>query len=224
MSASNERLVDSAIALAVVTAFLYASGTAKFGGYTSTLKLDVNMLDRNFHQILYSGFLTAFTPTLFVLAILLVAFFLYSHLILPGIIDTLRGRIRAKRRYIRIRHFLLGKRKDTLIEKRAKRYTNSIGVCMLALVAALILLVHIERLGVKDAETVIAKLENGEYKPSDFIEVNIDGEVKRLLYLGCGSRNCAAIDPETGEVSYFPQRVHSYTFTLNKQIQPVQPD
>ncbi|MGM8227800.1 hypothetical protein ACSV5M_14535 [Cellvibrio sp. ARAG 10.3] len=224
MSASNERLIDSAIALAVVTAFLYASGTARFGGYTSTLKLDVNMLDRNFHQTLYIGFLTAFPPALLVLAILFIAFLFYSYLALPSVIDWMRGNIRAKRRYVRIRKCLMGKRKDIFIEERAKHYTNFIGACIFTLVVALIALVHIERVGVKDAEKIITKLENGEYRPSDFIEVNIDGEVKHLLYLGCGSRNCAAIDPEAGEVTYFPQRVHSYIFALNKKSQPVRRD
>jgi hypothetical protein len=50
---------------------LYCVGTAHSGGYLGTLRLDADVLDRNFHQVLYAGFLNSFGP-------ILLALFAYS--------------------------------------------------------------------------------------------------------------------------------------------------
>lgn len=216
MSTPNERFINSAVALTATTAFLYTIGTAKYGGYLSTLLLDNNVLDRNFHQVLYSGFLTLFFPIAIIGLVYLGGSYIYSHGILPTVIDWLRGSISAKRRFIPIRKFFFGKRKDTAMEKQAKRRTLHAGIAIIVLFTLLITLVNIEQQGAQEARKVIAKLDSGKFAPSEFIEITIDGNPNRLIHLACGSRNCAAINPDTRVVTYFPQQVYSYELASQK--------
>lgn len=49
------KFLDSAVILTIITAFLYSASTAYTHGYFGILNLDSDVLDRNFHQILYHG-------------------------------------------------------------------------------------------------------------------------------------------------------------------------
>jgi hypothetical protein len=61
MSTQRNPLLDnSGLALAAITAFLYCASSAYTGGYYSRLGLDGDVLDRNFQQILFEGFLISF--------------------------------------------------------------------------------------------------------------------------------------------------------------------
>ncbi|WP_284193860.1 hypothetical protein, partial [Vibrio zhanjiangensis] len=67
------KLVDSAGIAALLTAYLYCVSTAFTHGYFNTLGLDSDLLDRNFHQIIYSGLIQSlnsfiwFTLVVFIL-------------------------------------------------------------------------------------------------------------------------------------------------------------
>ncbi|MCF7966466.1 MAG: hypothetical protein K9L79_13120 [Methylobacter tundripaludum] len=62
MTTPRSSLLDSAVALAVITAFFYAISTAYYDGYFQPLQLDPNVLDRNVQQSLYRGFVISLEP------------------------------------------------------------------------------------------------------------------------------------------------------------------
>ena len=93
MTTQRSSFIDSAIALAAATAFLYCVSTAYFGGYFGKLQLDENLLDRNFQQSLYKGFLIALNPVSFVLPIYAAVRLFYAYFLLPGFNNLLRHRL-----------------------------------------------------------------------------------------------------------------------------------
>lgn len=46
---------DSAIIITLVTVYLYCASTDYLYGYYESLRLEEDVLDRNFHQILFEG-------------------------------------------------------------------------------------------------------------------------------------------------------------------------
>jgi hypothetical protein len=77
MTRNQNPLIESAIAIAVGTAIIYCVNAAFYGGYFSSLQLDADLLDRNFHQILYNGFLMTYP-----LAILGIIYYVVLRIIL----------------------------------------------------------------------------------------------------------------------------------------------
>jgi hypothetical protein len=120
---SKNTLLNSGIGIAACTAFLYCVSTAYYGGFLSELHLDSEILDRNFHQVLYNGFLICFAQAFLVLATYAVTGFFYSYALLPIINDEIRRSRHRKRQFLKLKHQILGKRKDSKIEQKEKRKT-----------------------------------------------------------------------------------------------------
>lgn len=173
------------------------------------LRLDADVLDRNFHQTLYHGFVTAFTPVFYVLSVLCVVFMVYSHLALPELNDALRGSRSRQRKALKIKRWVLGKRRDSAFERRQKRRSVWMFVFVVLGVAFILFLAHFERLGKERALKLLAGLEQ-PMQDATMVSVQIDGRLHRLHYLSCGARNCAGIDPATRMVHYFPQSGHAF--------------
>lgn len=220
MAENRNSLVDSGVALAAVTAFLYCVSAAYYGGYLGLFRLDSDVLDRNFHQTLYNGFVISFAPAFGLAFVYLGYRVVYSHILLPGITDGLRTSLKRKRRFIKLRQKLLGKRKDSVIEQREKKHTVAIAFYAAAFLTFLLSLVHFESEGQKAALERQEKLNTKAGQPSELMIVRINGQDIKLLTLACGSRNCAGIDPLTRTISYFPQNGHSYTLPPRKIAPP----
>lgn len=124
MDAKRNPLLDSGLALAAVTAFLYCVSAAYTGGFNGQLGLDGDVLDRDLQQILYDGFLISFGPVLVVLVIYALLRFVYSDVVLPTINDMLRKSLRKKRLFLKLRHRWYGKRKDSDLEQREKKHSR----------------------------------------------------------------------------------------------------
>lgn len=219
MSTKRDPLLDSGLALAAVTAFLYCASAAHTGGFNSRLGLDGDVLDRNFQQILYDGFLISFGPVLLALVVYTVLRFFYSDAVLPGINDALRKNWRRKRFVLKLKHRWYGKRKDSELELREKKHTR-VAAAITGVAFILILsLVYFESKGTEAASQVRTKLEHKSFLQHEVVTVTVNGEVRKLLYLSCGARNCAGVDPETRIVQYFPQNGHSYLLPVEKPKQ-----
>jgi hypothetical protein len=80
-------------------------------------------------------------------------------------------------------------------------------------------LVYFESQGRKAASQIQTKLEHKSFLQSEIITVTVNGDTRKLLYLSCGARNCAGVDPETHIVQYFPQNGHSYSLPAEKSKQ-----
>lgn len=217
MDAKRNPLFDSGIALAAATAFLYCASAAYTGSYLDLLGLDGDVLDRNFQQILYHGFLISFAPALLALFFYAMARFLYSHSVLPGLNDELRKSWKLKRQYLRLKHWWRGKRKDSEIEQREKQHTVTFALLAAIFFAFILSLVYFESKGKEAATRVLSKIESKSIPVHEMITVSIDGQTLKLLYLMCGARNCAGIALETRVVHYFPQNGHSYVLPIEKE-------
>lgn len=119
MTKQTNSLIDSAVALAAITALLYSISTAYYGGYFGTLQLDDNILDRSLQQSLYHGFVISFIHMFTVLWGYAVIRLAYSQL-LPELNDMLRHSRGKRRLFLKLKHLCLGKRKDSEIERYQK--------------------------------------------------------------------------------------------------------
>jgi hypothetical protein len=209
---SKNPLLNSGIILAVTTAFLYCIDAAYYEGYLNPLLLDANMLDRNFHQALFNGFLVFFFPVASAFSAYAVAHFLYSHHLLPDLNKGLRSSREKRRRLLRLKHAFVGPRKGSLSEQAEKRRSIRMLTYFVILIAFIGSLAHALARGKKDAVEFAKKIDDKSLPESAFVVVKIDDQRRKLFYLTCGARNCAGIDPATKIVYYFPQTGHSFQY------------
>lgn len=204
-------LRDSAILLAAATAFLYCIGTAHAGGYLSTLRLDANVLDRDFHQVLYNGFLLSFGPVLIGLFIYTGARCLYSHVLLPSLVDWLRKATANRRRFLQAKQKCTRRRPPTA-ERTAKQHTVTVLRYSGFAFALILTLVHFETQGKNDAMLILRQIDTHQPPKPSLIKVKIDDASKTLFHLSCGARNCAAMELSSKTIYYFPQNGYSHQY------------
>jgi hypothetical protein len=221
MNENRNSLPDSGLILAIITAFLYCASTAHTGGFNREFGLNGDILDRNFQQILYDGFFVSFEYIIYPLILYTAFMMLYSYIIFPYINNILRENKQRKRQFISIKHFLRGKRKYPNTEYQEKIRTKKAIIFTTIVIVFIKLLVHSQSMGEKEASQVIEQLKNRSFSQEDIITVPINGVPKRLLYLSCGARNCAGIDPDTLVIQYFPQNSYSYPFPAEKITQSI---
>lgn len=211
MNEIRSTTLDSAVLLAATTACLYCVGTAHYGGYLSALQLDADVLNRDFNQIVYNGFLLSFVPAFTLIALLFLGSWIYSHAILPEANDLLRKSYHNRKVFLRAKHRLWGRRKDSPLELRHKRRTLRISTGVVLALGLIFSLQQFEQKGKSDAEALQKKFVSPTSRlTADHILVKIDDQQYRLLFLTCGARNCAGLDPESQIVYYFPQNGHAY--------------
>ncbi|OAH97552.1 MULTISPECIES: hypothetical protein [Methylomonas] len=210
-------LIDSAVALAAITAFLYAASTAYYDGYFATFLLDRNVLDRNFQESLYRGFIISFYPAFIILWIYAAVCYLHSHYLLPDLSDWLQYRWGRKRRFLKLKHLCLGTRKDSESVRHYKKHTYRVILYAIFFTIVLFALAHFEEKGKETATADLKKIENNSFQPADLISIKIEDTSKQLFLLNCGARNCAGIEPKTKVVYYFSQNGHSYQFMETKE-------
>jgi hypothetical protein len=189
LSKFKHPLTDSAIVLAVTTAFLYAASMARYTGYLTEMKLDADVLSRDFHQILYEGFIAVWSLIFLLIFVVALALVIHRHL--------------ASKKRIRLES-------NTQLDR-------DVGRLLMGLVAASLLIVvlygfHVN--GNRLAYAVQKQLDVCAKKLPcpGLINVYLDGNKETLLFLACGARNCAGIDPLTNVAYYFPQNGHSFVY------------
>jgi len=190
--------IDTGAALAAITAYLYCASTARTGGYLGKLELDADILDRNFHQVLYDGFLQSFTLLLFLVLGLVVL-----HNIQPAI----QGWLQQSRRDARASK---GKVASPSLDRFVAVLVTQVVLATLLFILLITTLVHAERKGKALAVEALSRIEMHQVLEQQVIRVKIDDNMKTLVFLFCGARNCAGMDPDTGDVHYFPQNGHSF--------------
>lgn len=212
MTTQRISLFDSAVTLAVTTAFFYAISTAYYDGYFGILHLDANVLDRNVQQSLYRGFVISLAPAIIGFLIYASGCALYSHILLPELNDWLRHSRWCKRQFLKLKHLCLGKRKDPEIERSQKKHTLTAFLYFGIFMMLILSLQYFENKGKEVAVADLKTIESSAVRTSDLVTVKIDDKPMQLLPLVCGARNCAGIDPKTKVIYYFPQNGHSYQF------------
>ena len=211
MSEVRSTILDSAVLLAATTAGLYCVGTAHYGGYLSVLQLDADVLNRDFNQVIYNGFLLSFAPAFALIATLSLGSWVYSHAILPEANDLLRKSYHNRKVFLRAKHRLWGKRKDSPLELRHKRRTLRASAGVMVAFGLILSLQQFEQKGKRDARALQKTfVSSTSLLSAEHILVKIDDRHYRLLFLACGARNCAGLEPESHVVYYFPQNGHAY--------------
>lgn len=203
--------LDSAVFLAGFTAVLYTWSTAYYNGFLGVLRLDADMMERSFHQVIYSGLLISFAPALLILIFSAFLSYLYSHGLLPAYIDWVRKSIQSKRKAVKLRRFWFGKRNSPPIELRAKAFFTKIALLTLLGILYVTSLVYFEFEGKKGAKELIEAHMAGKNKPNQMIKTRINKEEKSLIFLGCGTRNCAGIEEKTNLIFYYASSL-SYSY------------
>jgi len=198
------KTLDSATILAGATAFLYSSSTAYIHGYFNILSLDSDVLDRNFHQILYHGMTLNIFPLFFLPFILAVVVTLHSGFSL-SVIDFYNTGYKNKKKVVKL-HRLLSLRKEKssaqiMYSKRIKKSWVIFGFIFTFMFSMAIF----DRNGRINAKSVLSSIEDGTYNS---VEVKSSGD--KFVFLYCGARNCAGVDTETGLIRYFQQTGHAF--------------
>jgi len=212
--------LDSAVVLAIVTAYLFCSSTAYTNAYLSVKNLNIDALDRDFHQTLYFGLLVNFDYYPAAVGMLLLggmfyvlrvafyeSFYEYKNLRrLAGLRKKLLPRASGK--YPKhIRQFI----KDD--KRRAMRcfYYAVLSVLFLCL------LVLFELAGKSAADSLINGIKHGEYKE---ITVNGKKHSEKLALFFCGSKACAAVGVTSGNVEHFTPDSYSIVAIHTKKGEP----
>jgi len=195
--------LDSAVILAAITALLYTWSTAHYQGYLVSLRLDFDVMERNFHQILYNGLLISFFPMVVLACLGSFVLFTYSHLLIPFYVHQVRKSTRIKKSVVRYRISWFGRLNSPEIEVNAKGYFNQSLLVILFILFYLPSLIYFERLGVKRAKDLVANHYGGKNSAENMVNVKIQKKDKRLRFLGCGARNCAGIEEDTNLIFYY---------------------
>lgn len=221
MSKTSLPTLSSAAFLAAATAFLYCASTAYMGGYLGTLRLDSDVLDRNFHQVLYSGFLTSFETLLWALMICAMACYVWAYMLFPMFTSYLKKGVAQRRKAVRVKRFFYwNNRPDTKRERIWKYRTRwALALALLAL-ALIILLVHYEQKGKKAALELLKRVSLGQPAVSEVVRVKVEDQVRTLVHLACGARNCAGLDMQSEMVYYYPQTGHAFPYPVVKSKAP----
>jgi hypothetical protein len=210
-----KRFVDGALILAAVPAWLYCASTARTGGYLNTLKLDSDVLGGDFYTTIYNGVIVSAAPIFVVLATFLTLLFVFSHMIAPSYIEYLKSGYRARKRVVKMRRFFKGKRADTIFEIKAKRRTNVFLLVSLGLLLFIFFLAWVEGKGKATAVTLLEQISEETVPVSGFVSVEVEGAVKKMVHLACGTKSCAAMDVASKRVYYYDQS-KGFSFILRE--------
>lgn len=195
-----KKLSDSAVILAFITAFFYCVGTAGNRGYYRVFKLDPDVLDLGFHNILYSGLLLAFVPLFKIIFISLLVFFIVSSLIVPAYFDGLVNNFKVRRRNVRWKRKFFGNRDDYELEKKLKSITKDLAVFTVLMIAFICFLAYIEKGQHEKANRIVS---DNEVQAK--LTIRLEGEAKDMIFIACGSRNCAGLELPGRRIRYFSQ-------------------
>ncbi|WP_152529076.1 hypothetical protein [Stutzerimonas azotifigens] len=210
------KVFDGALCLALLTGLLFCAGTAKRHGYFLTLSLDSDVLGVESAAVLYSGLIISYVPVFIFALVGCCLVFLYAYVVLPAYVDYARASFVRKRKIARLKKRCFGKRKDSLAEKKAKGLAIRLAGFLVMLLILLFFLAAMEKDGKRQALELLSMIERGE--PTDRVMVMIPGWDIGHVLLACGARNCAALNPLTMGVNYFPQD-QGFSYVLEPRSQ-----
>ncbi|MBW3529182.1 hypothetical protein KO533_21815 [Shewanella sp. NKUCC05_KAH] len=213
-------LKNSAIFITLTTAFFYCCSSFYVNGYFRVLGLDSDVLERNFHSIVFDGFTLSLNKSVTIFYLLVVTFWLRAIFIsevsrITKNDSNLKKCIRFKRKIYKRLNFK-GKYSSwpswpyLAPAFRALMFFVSFVVIVLGLKSfqadgmnnAMYIKNHIvEEFSEKQKPITSATKEH----PFNMV-TSLKAELNQPLYLlYCGSRMCAGFDLESEEVVYFPQ-------------------
>ncbi len=168
------KLTDSAILLALISAILFSCSTAHFNGFLTEVNLDVDMMERSFHQVIYEGLILFLTLPVFQILILISgAWVFYARVVLPEYIIYVRKNYSIKRKIVTFKVFWRSKHVASNIEKRELKRSNNLGAYTLSAILFLGLLAFFEIKGKNQAKEILSQHFNIENNTYNIIRVPI---------------------------------------------------
>jgi hypothetical protein len=188
--------INPSLLIAFISTFLYCSSTVFTHGFLGVFGLDVDILSRDFNQVVYHGLVLNisnlfFIPFSLVVLSCLHLIFMTSNFSMP-IFET-------------IKKWLEIKTKERL--PIDKKYTQRMNDCLLIFVAFLVFfafMVYFEKKGVSEAKKIQKSIIDKKYSTVFYKDQD------PIASLYCGSKNCAGLDIKTGVIKYFPHTFLSY--------------
>jgi len=201
------RLLDSAIALAMITAYLFCASTAYVHGYFNTLSLDSDVLDRNFHQVLYHGMILNLTY-LFLLPLF---FFVYNNIKKQSAqfsSKAAKNNFGLAKKIVKCQQFLKVRpiNRNLIIQSYQKKEKHS-RIVFLIFIVFIISMYSFESSGKNSASEKLDNIKNNKFNS---IRFNLSTPRNQYALLFCGSRNCVAYDTKNNENFYFQQKDFRY--------------
>ncbi|USD39495.1 hypothetical protein [Ferrimonas sp. SCSIO 43195] len=215
-----KKLLDSAIILAFITAFIYSVSTAYYQGFLSYFNLDYNILDRNFNQTLYNGMLAALPSFLAFLLVMTVFLVFFSYMFFPVFISFCKNSFFISKLYCRALDFFKTEQDNNIYVTKLCRVADLSLIAFIVSIAPIVYLTYIEGKAVEKAQSIEKGIVDGNFDSNDLMRVKVGGEPKNLYVLACGSRNCAGLNIETNEIYYFEQKEISFTRELKYKKEP----
>jgi len=200
-----EKFKDSAVIIALVTSFLYCIGAARDQGFIRAVNLNTEMMAKDFQLVIFEGFILLINNWLVPIFILLILFVI-PYFVITWISKKLERSKDQDGNY----------RKGTdefLPDQRWHSYLAIPiwGVSIFIFFAFFIVSFHKEGRG--EGDQLVAKIKEGSMKEGRLIRVKIELDVKELIFIACGSNNCAGIELSSNRVFYFPQsNGYSYAY------------
>ena len=190
--------IDSALILAGITAYLYCSSTAYMNGFFQIFHLDSDVLDRNFHQILYLGLIRNLKPLMYGPMFFVIGLMLY---------EIIAYNVKVKfpnppKLFISFRNLA---NKQAWLQSYGILTAKSITLFVLSLIFLGAMLIF-EMSGRGAAQEIKKSISDNNYSK---ILVVLNGKQRELVYLYCGTRNCAGLDKEKNQIEYFKQDAFS---------------
>ncbi|MCG7570519.1 hypothetical protein MHM89_11305 [Pseudoalteromonas sp. CNC9-20] len=205
------KLFDSAGVAAAITAYLYCASTAFNHGYLNTLGLDSDLLERSFHQTIYSGLILSLSNFLWLtlgIFCLTVLHFLWQEL--KDLIGSCT-RLTVFLSKVKNKLGITNKKTETYHKKYEARVMTSLGVLLSFIGVSLVLMSH-ESKGADMAHKILDKVHDQSAATMKSEDYEND-----LVFLYCGTNNCAGYDPIKKRVVYLPQQILSIQTSLGKQ-------
>lgn len=210
MATVARNLFNSSVVLAAIPAILFTAGTVYRHGFLSQLSLDENVLDRNFHQAVYEGFINILGAGLGPLMLAVFAMIFVSYFLIPLIVNDILERNPSWASKIAKANADFEAQSE--IEKAARSYTSQSATIFFWLFALLLLLVNLEGKGKAAAVDTAAQMKNPQASEVNFIYVPHEKMNYRLYFLTCGLRNCAGYEQKSERIIYYPQGFMSFKY------------
>lgn len=213
----SSKAIDSAIAITAITALVYGASAANVNSYLQELSLDADILAINFHQMLYRGFIHNLSEFILFLFYSFIFLFVFSGAVIK-LRSWLRISILNKRKYIECINYavkLFRTSRKTKTHKKDLIFTHIVqrsGILFIVLLAVTSFLAWNEQDGKQSAIKRKENIANGNYllvKPLLYNE--------KLIYLYCGSINCAGYNKAEGKIRYFPVKGISFEGDIYKK-------
>lgn len=219
VSIRDNVVVDFAAVLAFISAlisgFFYATYTAHNQGYLIAFGIDINVMEKPLHNVLYGGMLLCFS---FASKIgvwwYLVSTFLFA--LVSAYVGVYRKSIRIKRKRAKAKTKSssepLGK-----IERLSIIFYWGFVLIFILLLFYGFFMWHFEQNGVKKANNIIKQFKEGEF--SDFedrlIQIENKKSIDTLLIVDCGGDVCAGINMASRHMVYFNKKTQKKFVSKN---------